>query len=73
MVIHFSSCLTHSLRSAVHPKGAEEATAGAWTSMDNPYPATTEKRKSTALTWRQSEGKREAERWKKGDKEGYLP
>lgn len=41
--------------------------------MDNPYPATTERRKSTALTWRQSEGEREAERWKQGDKRDIPP
>lgn len=75
MVMHFSSCLTHSLRSAVHPKGAKEVTAGAWTSMDSLYPAMKKRRKSTAITWRRSEGEREreAEQWKQGDKEGYLP
>lgn len=59
MVMHFSSCLSHSLRSAVHPKGAKEVTAGVWTSMDSLYPAMKKRRKSTAITWRQSEGERE--------------
>lgn len=59
--------------SAVHPKAAKEVTAGAWTSTDSLCPATMERRKSTAITWRQSEGEGEAEWWKQGDKEGYLP
>lgn len=61
--ISYGYAFLFSSHSVNHPKAAEEVTAGASTSTDRLYPASTGRRKakSTAITWRRN--KREKTWW----------